>query len=54
MGESCGSMVEVPVEVRLCGLFEDKTRCEMMQEDRCVLCNWGNVEIVKHFVLECE
>ena len=36
------------------GLFEDKTRCQMMQEDRCVLCNGGNVENVKHFVLECE
>ena len=33
------------------GLFEDKTRCQMMQEDRCVLCNGGNV---KYFVLECE
>ena len=31
------------------GLFEDKTRYE---EDRCVLCNGGNVENVKHFVLE--
>ena len=36
------------------GLFVDKTRCEMMQEDRCVLCNGGNVENVKHFVLDCE
>ena len=26
----------------------------MMQEDRCVLCNGGNVESVEHFVLECE
>ena len=36
------------------GLFEDKKRCGMVEEDRCVLCNGGNVEDVKHFVLECE
>ena len=26
----------------------------MVEEDRCVLCNGGKVEDVKHFVLECE
>ena len=36
------------------GLFEDKKRCGMVEEDRCVLCNGGKVEDVKHFVLECE
>ena len=34
--------------------FEDKKRCRMVEEDRCVLCNGGKVEDVKHFVLECE
>ena len=52
------SHVAVQLRFRLgsgsAGLFEDKTRCKMMQEDRCVLCNGGNVENVKHFVLECE
>ena len=33
------------------GLFEDKKRCRMVEEDRCVLCNGGKVEDV---VLECE
>ena len=36
------------------GLFEDKKRCGMVEEDRCVLCNGLKVEDVKHFVLECE
>ena len=36
------------------GLFEDKKRCRMVEEERCVLCNGGKVEDVKHFVLECE
>ena len=52
------SHVAVQLRFRLrsgsAGLFEDKTRCQMMQEDRCVLCNGGNVENVRHFVLECE
>ena len=26
----------------------------MVEEERCVLCNGGKVEDVKHFVLECE
>ena len=30
-------------------LFEDKTRCKMMQEDRYVLCNGGSVENVKYW-----
>ena len=33
------------------GLFEDKKRCGMVEEDRCVLCNGGKVEDVKHFVV---
>ena len=28
------------------GLFEDKKRCRMVEEDRCVLCNEGKVEDV--------
>ena len=36
------------------GLFEDKKISGMLEEDRCVLCNVGKVEDVKHFVLECE
>ena len=35
-------------------LFEDKKRCGMVEENRCVSCNGGKVEDVKHFVLECE
>ena len=55
MGGTCGRTVEVPVEVRVyTGLFEDKKRCGMVEEDRCVLCNGWKVEDVKHFVLECE
>ena len=36
------------------GLFEDKQRCGMMEEDRCVWCGQGEVEDVRHFVLECD
>ena len=28
------------------GLFEDKKRCGMVEEDRCVLCNGGKVEML--------
>ena len=34
------------------GLFEDKWRCKMCVDGRCVLCNRGEVEDVGHFVLE--
>ena len=36
------------------GLFEDKKRCRMCTEDRCVLCDSGEVEDVKHFLVRCE
>ena len=36
------------------GLFEDKKRCRMCTEDRCVLCDSGEVEEVKHFLVRCE
>ena len=46
-----GSTVEVSDSA---GLFEDKKWCRMVEEDRCVLCNGGKVEDVKHFVLKFE
>ena len=46
-----GSTVEVSGSA---GLFEDKKWCRMVEEDRCVLCNGGKVEDVKHFVLKFE
>jgi len=36
------------------GLLEDKKRCKMCTDDRCVLCNSGEVEDVKHFLVRCE
>ena len=36
------------------GLFEDKKRCRMCTDDRCVLCDSGEVEDVKHFLVRCE
>ena len=54
MGGTCGSTV-VRLRSGSAGLFEDKKRCRMVEEDRCVLCNRGKVEdVIKHFVLECE
>ena len=32
-------------------LFQDKRRCQMCVVGRCVLCNRGEVEDVRHFVL---
>ena len=54
MEGSYGSEVEVPIEIRVCGPVEDKKRCGMVEEDRCVLCGLGEVEDVRHFVLECK
>jgi len=36
------------------GLFGDKKICDMVKEDRCVLCNGGEVQDIKHFIIECE
>ena len=36
------------------GLFEDKKRCRMCDDERCVLCNSGEVEDVEHFLARCE
>jgi len=36
------------------GLLEDKKRCKMCTDDRCVLCDSGEVEDVKHFLVRCE
>ena len=36
------------------GLFEDKKRCRMCEDERCVLCNSGEVEDVEHFLVRCE
>ena len=36
------------------GLFEDKKRCRMCDDERCVLCNSGEVEDVEHFLVRCE
>ena len=33
------------------GLFEDKKRCRMCTDDRCVLCDSGEVEDFKHFLV---
>lgn len=35
-------------------LFGDKKICDMVKEDRCVLCNEGEVKDIKHFIIECE
>ena len=36
------------------GLFEDKKRCRMCDDERCVLCNSCEVEHVEHFLVRCE
>ena len=36
-----------PMRTGSAGLFEDKKRCRMCTEDRCVLCDSGEVEDVK-------
>ena len=36
------------------GLFEDKKRCRMCEDERCVLCNSSEVEDVEHFLARCE
>ena len=36
------------------GLLEDKKRCGMCTDDRCVLRDSGEVEDVKHFLVRCE
>ena len=36
------------------GLFEDKNWCRMCDDERCVLCNSGEVENVEHFLVRCE
>ena len=45
-GSDCGQVLQ--------GCFEDKKRCSMEREDRCVLCDGGELEDVKRFVLERE
>ena len=51
------SQEEVRLRFRLitgsAGLFEDKKRCRMCDDERCVLCN-GEVEDVEHFLVRCE
>jgi len=44
----------VPAVIKFAGLFEDKKRCDTVEEDRCVLYSRGEVEDIKHFILECE
>ena len=36
------------------GLFEEQKRCRMCDDERCVLCNSGEVEDVEHFLVRCE
>jgi len=36
------------------GLLEDKKQCRMCTDDRHVLCDNGEVEDVKHFLVRCE
>ena len=36
------------------GLFEDKKRCRMCDDERCVLCNSCEVEDVEQFLVRCE
>jgi len=36
------------------GLLEDNKWCRMCTEDGCVLCDSGEVEDVKHFLVRCE
>ena len=36
------------------GLFEDKQRCGMAEEERCVLCGSGEIEDVEHFLARCD
>jgi len=36
------------------GLFEDKKWCRMCDDERCVLCNSGEVEDVEHLLVRCE
>ena len=38
----------------MAGLFEDKNQCRMCDDERCVLCNSGEVEDVEHFLVRCE
>ena len=34
-------------------VFEDKKRCRMVSDERCIMCESGTGEDVVHFLLEC-
>ena len=36
------------------GLLEDKKRCEMITDERCVMCASGKGEDVENFLVMCE
>ena len=36
------------------GLLEDKKRCEMIIDERCVMCESGEGEDVEHLLVTCE
>ena len=36
------------------GLLEDKKKCEMITDERCVMCASGEGEDVDHFLVICE
>lgn len=39
---------------KLAGFLEEKKRCRIAKEERCVLCDQEEVEDVVHFLLGCE
>ncbi len=36
------------------GLLEEKKRCEMIIDERCVMCESGEEEDVEHLLVTCE
>ncbi len=36
------------------GLFQDKKRCKMIEDDRCILCDRDETEDVEHFMVKCD
>ena len=53
-GRSGGGKARFRQRTGSTGLFEDKNWCRMCDDERCVLCNSGEVEDVEHFLVRCE
>ena len=53
-GRSGRGKALVYTEDRISRPFLDKKWCKMCDDERCVLCNSGEVEDVEHFLMRCE